>query len=79
MAQPPGYSHPNLPNHVCKLKRSLYGLKQAPRAWFGRLSNYLITYGFMCSKYDPSMFIYKQGNIITLMLIYVDEHYTYWY
>lgn len=32
MYQPPGFRDPNLPNHVCQLKRSLYGLKQAPRS-----------------------------------------------
>ncbi|KAB2608862.1 hypothetical protein D8674_012030 [Pyrus ussuriensis x Pyrus communis] len=32
MQQPPGFSDPNYPNHVCKLRKSLYGLKQAPRA-----------------------------------------------
>jgi hypothetical protein len=34
MTQPPGFSHPSLPDHVCKLQKALYGLKQAPRAWF---------------------------------------------
>jgi hypothetical protein len=32
MSQPLGYSHPQFPNHVCKLEKALYGLKQAPRA-----------------------------------------------
>ncbi|GJV17197.1 retrovirus-related pol polyprotein from transposon RE1 [Tanacetum coccineum] len=30
---PPGYIHPQFPNHICKLRKALYGLKQAPRAW----------------------------------------------
>ena len=30
MSQPPGYSHPQFPTHVCKLEKALYGLKQAP-------------------------------------------------
>jgi hypothetical protein len=29
ISQPPGFSHPSLPNHVCKLQKALYGLKQA--------------------------------------------------
>ena len=31
MLQPPGFTHPNLPNAVCKLHKALYGLKQATR------------------------------------------------
>ena len=34
MEQPPGYTDPHFPQHVCCLKRALYGLKQAPQAWF---------------------------------------------
>nr|GFC44071.1 ribonuclease H-like domain-containing protein [Tanacetum cinerariifolium] len=34
MHQPPGFTDPQHPDHVCLLQRSLYGLKQAPRAWF---------------------------------------------
>ena len=37
MSQPTGFSHPQFPNHVFKLKKALYGLKQSPRAWFSRL------------------------------------------
>jgi hypothetical protein len=32
MSQPPGFPHPQFPDHICKLKKALYGLKQAPRA-----------------------------------------------
>ena len=28
------------------LKKALYGLKQAPRAWYDRLTEYLVSYGF---------------------------------
>lgn len=32
MQQPPGYTDPRLPSHVCRLHKLLYGLKRAPRA-----------------------------------------------
>ena len=35
--QPPGFEHPNFPNHVYKLNKALYGLKKAPRAWYDHL------------------------------------------
>uniref|UniRef100_A0A2N9G7W9 Reverse transcriptase Ty1/copia-type domain-containing protein n=1 Tax=Fagus sylvatica TaxID=28930 RepID=A0A2N9G7W9_FAGSY len=73
MHQPPGYSHPSFPNHVCKLKKALYGLKQAPRAWFSRLSTRLIELGFHGSLSDASLFIYKSSIHTMFILIYVDD------
>jgi hypothetical protein len=73
MHQPPGYSHPSFPHHVCKLKKALYGLKQAPRAWFSRLSTRLIELGFHGSLSDTSLFIYKSSKYTMFILIYVDD------
>uniref|UniRef100_A0A2N9FM88 Reverse transcriptase Ty1/copia-type domain-containing protein n=1 Tax=Fagus sylvatica TaxID=28930 RepID=A0A2N9FM88_FAGSY len=73
MHQPPGYSHPSFPDHVCKLKKALYGLKQAPRAWFSRLSTRLIELGFHGSLSDTSLFIYKSSIYTMFILIYVDD------
>jgi len=71
MTQPPGFSHPSLPNHVCKLQKALYGLKQAPRAWFVRLSNRLHELGFTNSKADSSFFILRTSSLIMFVLVYV--------
>lgn len=54
--QPPGFTNPTFPNHVCHLKRAFYRLKQAPRAWLDRFSVYL-GLGFFCSKSDSSLFL----------------------
>lgn len=59
MQQPPGFTNPHAPHLVCKLHRSLYGLKQAPRAWFYRLHDHLLSYGFTSSTCDPSLFLYE--------------------
>ena len=73
MHQPPRYSHPSFPHHVCKLKKTLYGLKQAPQAWFSRLSTRLIELGFHGSLSDTSLFIYKSSIYTMFILIYVDD------
>lgn len=73
MYQPEGFEDPNRPNHVCKLTKALYGLKQAPRAWFDTFSNFLIDFGFVCSKSDPSLFTYNIHNKTMVLLLYVDD------
>jgi hypothetical protein len=73
MSQPPGFSHPSLPNHVCKLQKALYGLKQAPRAWFARLSTKLYDLGFTSSKADSSLFILWTTSLTMFVLVYVDD------
>jgi len=73
MEQPPGFSHPTLSSHVCHLHKSIYGLKQAPRAWYTRLIDYLISFGFRGSNADPSLFIYSDGHDLIYLLVYVDD------
>ena len=73
MEQPPGFTDSRFPNHVWKLSKALYGLKQAPRAWFQRLSTFLVSYRFICSRADTSLFIYKHGSCIMYLLVYVDD------
>nr|GFB25250.1 ribonuclease H-like domain-containing protein [Tanacetum cinerariifolium] len=71
--QPPGFTDPQHPNHVCLLQRSLYGLKQVPRAWFQRFAGYAIRAGFYHSHWDTSLFNYQQGSQVAYLLIYVDD------
>jgi hypothetical protein len=73
MSQPPGFSHPQFPQHICKLRKALYGLKQAPRAWFSRLSNRLLELGFYGAKSDSSLFTFKSAAFTMFILIYVDD------
>ncbi|RVW61832.1 Retrovirus-related Pol polyprotein from transposon RE2 [Vitis vinifera] len=63
----------DFPDYVCKLNKSLYGLKQAPRAWFMRLSQTLLEFGFLSSPVDASLFVYHKGHIHLFILIYVDD------
>ena len=73
MVQPPGFTHPSFPDHVCHLHKALYGLKQAPRAWFFRLTTKLLELGFMGSKADTSLYILATGSTLIYFLIYVDD------
>ena len=73
MHQPPRYSHPSFPHHVCKLKKAFYSLKQAPRAWFSLLSTRLIALRFHGSLSDASLFIYKSSIYTMFILIYVND------
>jgi hypothetical protein len=72
MKQPPGYENKNHPSYICKLDKAIYSLKQAPRAWYSKLSTWLCELGFVPSKSDTSLFIYKKSCITMYMLIYVD-------
>nr|GEX56392.1 ribonuclease H-like domain-containing protein [Tanacetum cinerariifolium] len=73
MHQPPGFVDPWYPHHVCLLQKSLYGLKHAPRAWFQRFAGYATRIGFYHSRFDSSLFIFRQGSQVAYFLIYVDE------
>jgi len=73
MKQPRGFIHLNYADHVCKLKKTLYGLKQAPRALFHSLGSFPLSYGFVCSNVDPSMFILRTGSHILVLLLCVDD------
>ncbi|KAL8161859.1 hypothetical protein V2J09_013348 [Rumex salicifolius] len=71
--QPPGFIDPKHPDYVCKLNKALYGLKQAPRAWYHRFAVFLGKLGFVSSKADTSLFIYRAGSQEAHLLVYVDD------
>jgi histone deacetylase 1/2 len=73
MRQPLRYEDPQRPHYVCKLDKAIYGLTQAPRAWYSRLSGRLQELGFVPSKGDTSLFIYKKGAVCIFLLVYVDD------
>jgi hypothetical protein len=71
--QPTGFVDSSRPDFVYRLNKSLYGLKQAPRAWHHRFASHLILLGFVEAKSDTSLFIYRRGTDIALLLLYVDD------
>ena len=71
--QPPDFVDHNHPSHVCKLCKAIYGLKQAPRAWYTELKGFLLSYGFLNSFSDASLFIYHKHGVTLYFLLYVDD------
>ncbi|CAL1383350.1 unnamed protein product [Linum trigynum] len=70
MELPPGI---NKPGYVCKLRKSLYGLKQASRQWFAKLTSVLLSFGYIQSANDYSMFSHRSSSGISVLLVYVDD------
>lgn len=73
MHQPPGFVDKIYPNHVCKLQKTIYGLKQAPRAWNARFTKFILRLGFIQSRADTSLYVYKNGSNLAYILLYVDD------
>jgi hypothetical protein len=46
---------------------------QAPRAWYSKLSTKSIQLGFIISKVDTSLFIYRRHGVTIYLLVYVDD------
>ena len=72
MRVPPGVNSGNN-SLVCKLRRSLYGLKQAGREWGLLLTSFLVSWGFVRSTIDVCLYIYRSGNLVLWVLVYVDD------
>jgi histone deacetylase 1/2 len=72
MHQPAGFENSDK-SLVCKLHKSLYGLKQAPRAWYDKLTQTLLSFGFVKSKCDPSLLVHSHNGAVTYVLVYVDD------
>jgi len=73
MVPPSGFKDDTNPQHVCRLNKAIYGLKQAPRAWYSTLRGAILEFGFVNSRADSSLFIYKTKSVICYFLVYVDD------
>ena len=73
MTQPPGFVDKTRSDHVCKLKSVIYGLKQAPRAWNARFVTFITNNGFIQSKSDASLFVYRKNGQMAYLILYVDD------
>lgn len=73
MEAPHGFTDRFRESEVCLLKKPLYGLKQSSRAWFGKFTIAMKKYGFKQSNSDHTLFLKRRGNLITCLIIYVDD------
>lgn len=71
MEQPTGFQDGT--NRVCLLKKSLYGLKQSSRCWNQKFTSFIKLFGFTQSQSDSCVFISKQGGMLTILAIHVDD------
>jgi hypothetical protein len=61
-----------LPRGCCLLLlKALYGLKQSPRAWYQKLRDTLVRWGWRMSAYDPCVFINDTTGLI--LEVHVDD------
>ena len=71
--QPDGFVVQGEQNKVYKLKKALYSLKQAPRAWYSRINDYLLKFGFERSLSETTLYVKHKGNDILIVSLYVDD------
>ena len=48
-------------------------MKQAPRSWFNKLKTALLSWNFIVSTSDSSLFIRHSGKDVLFLLVYVDD------
>ncbi|KAG8489320.1 hypothetical protein CXB51_017422 [Gossypium anomalum] len=73
MTQPSGFIDHDNPNHVCQLQKAIYGLNQAPRAWYHELRSYLLSFEFINSIADASLFVFRGHSTVIYLLVYVND------
>lgn len=73
MRQPPGFCHPDFPNHIYRLRKALYDLKQALCAWFHQFSSFLLKIGFVISWADSPLFIYRAIECVIYLRLNVND------
>jgi hypothetical protein len=58
---------------VFKLKKALYGLKQSGRLWHQLVDDMLKKLGFKNLKSEPCFYYSVTGNVLTFIIVYVDD------
>lgn len=54
-----------------RIDKSLYGLKQSGKAWYDKLDDKLLSFGFQHSFADECIYIHQSQHLI--IAVYVDD------
>ncbi|KAL4324410.1 hypothetical protein GQ457_11G033010 [Hibiscus cannabinus] len=73
MTQPEGFVTLEIVGKVCKLQRSIYGLKQDSRSWNLRFNEAIQEFGFIRNEDEPCVYKKFSGNIVSFLILYVDD------
>lgn len=57
VAQPLGFEHECILDHVFKLNKSLYGRKQVPRALYEQLKMFLLENNYIVGILDSTLYL----------------------
>ena len=57
MQQPVGFVDKDMPDHVCRLRKSIYGLKQASRCWNNEIDTFLQLNGYKKCSSDGCIYM----------------------
>jgi hypothetical protein len=73
-------TYPKLADYVsedgvlyCKLLKALYGCVQASKLWYLKLSQFLEREGYQRCEVDPCIFRRVEGEMVHLLVVYVDD------
>lgn len=74
MALPPGHpASQSSPPQVCNFHKSIHVLKQSISQWYSKISQTLLTLGYIQSEVDHSLYIKFDNISFTTFLVYVDD------
>jgi hypothetical protein len=73
LQQPPGFVSPGREHLVCCVHRAIYALRQSARAWNETIDAFLISLGLTPCCADPSLYVRLDGDLLILLIIYVDD------
>ena len=73
MEQQEGFIVKGQERKVCQLRKAIYSLKQATLQWNKQLHKSLLEMGFTCCTADPGTYYKITGDMIIILLIYVND------